>query len=138
MPENKNNIFYNHAAFLNKDIQIEANNYNINGEHCEFCQNRPSCLLFKNDFKHLCFKGLKKLMDHSVPGTPDFLAVDSIVYQLKTFVNPKLKPVGLFERNDCLTDLAPNNPGLSEKARIVYAFLGKQVLDILRSRGYSI
>ncbi|HNY24973.1 MAG TPA: hypothetical protein PKJ33_00275 [Alphaproteobacteria bacterium] len=128
---------YKPGALLNPKIKIEPNYYNINGERCSGCSYTENCELFKRDFKNLCFEEFRKQMDPLNPYKKEiFIIVDSILYHLKKFDNSKSNPMSHFEQIDCLTSLGVSNKTISERANICLQFLGKQVLDILRSRGY--
>jgi len=124
---------------LNPDLKLESNDFNKNGEMCKDCKGSEKCELLKRSMPYFCFEGFQKhmnplsLRDEQV----EFFVIDSILYHLNKFPDSKKVEMNPSEKIGCLMDLVVDEEKLSDKPKVIYRLIAKQVLDILRNRGYQ-
>ena len=145
---------FDYGFELAETPKLEKNLYNVDGYRCPSCPVYKSCLLLRKKHPSLCFEGLQKtliqtgvclkaLNKEDVPSEEAalHLYVDSMLYQLDKLTDVEQVPLELFDlwdlRLDCAID-EQKGGNLSAKHAAVCRFLGRQVVDILRERGYEI
>ncbi|MBQ8465958.1 MAG: hypothetical protein IJ545_08125 [Alphaproteobacteria bacterium] len=145
---------FDYGFELAKSPKLEKNLYNVDGYRCPDCPIYASCLLLRKKHPSLCFEGLHKaLMQTNVcqkvlnkenvssEEVALHLYVDSMLYQLDKLTDVQKVPLELFDLWDLRTDCALDEEkggNLGARYAVICRFLGRQVVDILRERGYEI
>jgi len=123
------------------------NNYNLNGAHCGSCNVTDKCALKKSGAMNMCFDSFHRQYSDAVSNMGKSLPisdakfnlyVDNIAYHLNAFQNPKKQEMDEWDRLSVLYDVCLDSyKNIVGKRRVICRILGRQALDILRSRGYE-
>ena len=126
------------------------NEYNIDGTRCESCDIALNCALKESGAVDMCFdsfrrqyrgivNGLVKGESNLNRGDIEFNSyVRNIAYHLERSQNIKKHEIDNWDSLDVLHDVCLSTcRNIIGKRRVICRILGRQTLDVLRSRGYE-
>ena len=131
------------------------NYFNHMNQKCQECRINGKCILQKGEYPTLCFEKLQQALIetnvHEKIYTNDenitdierhlHLYLDSMLYHLKNLPGPTNPPAPLdmSERMDIVTDCATTSDPIFQyhKYAGLCRLFGKQVIEMLRKRGYE-
>lgn len=144
---------FDYGFELASEPKLEPNNYNADGNKCQTCPIKETCLLLRKKHESMCFEGLqkaltqtdvcKKVLNKEEVSSEEaalHLYIDSMIYHLDTKPNAKTNPLDMFTLWDIRTDCALDEEkggNLGAKYAVICRFFGRQAVDILRERGYE-